>query len=71
MKITVEGRGPALREKLRERLDKVAKLSCEEHHQKVAAVTIHDRENGWFDTRWTTCCEALQARAAAIVKDRC
>ena len=72
MHITVEDRGrPTLRERLRERLDRAAGLRCSEHGQPVAAVTIHGRENGWFDTRWVTCCEALEQRAAAIVKERC
>jgi hypothetical protein len=72
MQITIEDRGrPTLRERLRERLDHAAALRCAEHDQPVVAVTIHGRENGWFDTRWVTCCEALEQQAAAIVKERC
>jgi hypothetical protein len=72
MQITIEDRGrPTLRERLRERLDHAAALRCAEHGQPVVAVTIHGRENGWFDTRWVTCCEALERQAAAIVKERC
>jgi len=71
MKITVEDRGMALRERLRERLDRAASLRCAEHGQPVVAVTIHGRENGWFDSMWTTCCERLERQAAAILKERC
>jgi hypothetical protein len=69
--VTIRDRGTALRERLRERLEVVAKLRCAEHGQPVMAVTIHARENGWFDSMWTTCCEGLERRAAAIVKERC
>ncbi|MGA7617267.1 MAG: hypothetical protein WBX15_19045 [Thermoanaerobaculia bacterium] len=71
MKITVDERVPQLRERLRERLDRVARLRCEDHHQPVVAVAIHGLENGWFDSLWTTCCEALERQASAIVKKRC
>jgi hypothetical protein len=72
MEIKIEDRGHSvLREKLRERLDRAAALRCAEHDQPVVAVAIYGRENGWFDTRWTTCCEDLQQQAAAIVKERC
>jgi len=71
MQITVVDRGLSLRERLRERLDLAAQLQCAEHGQPVVAVTIHAQENGWFDSRWTTCCESLEQRAAAIVKERC
>ena len=72
MEIKIEDRGRSvLREKLRDRLDRAAALRCEEHGQPVVGVTIHGRENGWFDTQWTTCCDVLQRRAASIVKDRC
>jgi hypothetical protein len=72
MEIKIEDRGRSvLREKLRERLERAAALRCEEHGQPVVNVTIHGRENGWFDTQWTTCCEGLQRQAASIVKDRC
>ena len=71
MKITIVDRGHALRHRLRERLDQVARLSCSEHGQPIVAVTIDARENGWFDARWITCCELLERQAAAIVKERC
>jgi Trm5-related predicted tRNA methylase len=70
MKITVADTEMGLRERLRERLDRAAELRCEEHGQRVVSVTIYGRENGWFDARWTTCCEALEKQAVAIVKDR-
>lgn len=72
MKITVVDRGrPTLRERLRERLDRAAQLRCTEHDQPVVEVSIHARENGWFDSRWVTCCDSLEREASAIVKDRC
>ena len=71
MRVTVIDRELMLREKLRERLESAGELRCTEHGEAVVAVTIHGRENGWFDARWTTCCDALAARAAAIVKERC
>jgi hypothetical protein len=71
MHVTIEDRGMSLREKLRERLDRAASLRCAEHDAPVAAVRIHGRENGWFDTQWTTCCERLERAAADIVKQRC
>ena len=71
MHIAVNARGPELRERLRDRLERAAQLSCPEHGQPVTAVTIHARENGWFDSTWTTCCADLEKRASAIVKDRC
>jgi hypothetical protein len=71
LRITIEERGPALRERLRERLDRAASLRCDEHGEAVVAVAINVRENGWFDSRWTTCCESLMRQAAAIVKERC
>ncbi|HEX7152036.1 MAG TPA: hypothetical protein VF618_11160 [Thermoanaerobaculia bacterium] len=71
MQITIEDRGHSFRERLRERLDRAAALRCDEHGQPVTAVTIYGRENGWFDSMWTTCCERLQQQAAAIVKERC
>lgn len=70
MHIAVNDRGPELRERLRSRLEQVAQLRCPEHDQPVIAVTIHGRENGWFDSTWTTCCPDLERRAMAIVKDR-
>ena len=71
MHITIKDRGTHLREKLRVRLDQAAELRCEQHGEPVTAVTIHARENGWFDATWTTCCPDLEQRAVALVKDRC
>lgn len=71
MRITIQDRDMRLRERLRDRLDRAALLRCADHDQAVVAVTIHARENGWFDARWTTCCETLERQAAAIVKERC
>jgi hypothetical protein len=71
MRITIEDRSQTLRERLRERLDRAARLRCDEHGQPVVAVTIHNRENGWFDAQWITCCEHLERQATAIVKERC
>lgn len=71
MRITIEDRSQTLRERLRERLDRAARLRCTEHDQPVVAVTIHNRENGWFDSQWVTCCEGLERQAMAIVKERC
>jgi hypothetical protein len=59
------------REQLRERLEQAAELRCTEHGLPIVAVTIYGRENGWFDARWTTCCETLERQAVAIVKERC
>lgn len=70
MRITINDRGTALGQRLRERLDRAAELHCDEHDQSVISVSIYDRENGWFDARWTTCCEALERRAMAIVGER-
>jgi len=71
MKVTIQERRPGLRERLQERLDRAARLLCDEHGQPVVAVTINDRENGWFDSRWTTCCDSLMRQASLIVKERC
>lgn len=71
MRITFEDRGYAMRHRLSDRLERAASLRCAEHGQTVIAVDICARENGWFDARWTTCCEALERQAHAIVKDRC
>ena len=71
MKVAVNERGPGLRERLRDRLDQAAQLRCPEHGQPIVAVTIHGRENGWFDSIWTTCCTTLEQQATSIVKDRC
>lgn len=71
MKITYRELPVTLRERLRERLERAAQLRCAEHGQPVVAVTIHGRENGWFDPVWTTCCATLETQAVAIVKSRC
>lgn len=68
---TIVDRGLRLRERLSDRLDRAAELLCAEQSQPVVAVTIHGRENGWFDSTWITCCESLERQAAAIVKQRC
>ena len=71
MIINIEDRGrPTLRERLRDRLERAAQLRCGEHDQAIVSVTIHGRENGWFDSNWVTCCEGLERQAVAIVKER-
>lgn len=71
MNVTFRELTDSVRERLRVRLEHAARLRCAEHGQPVAAVTIHGRENGWFDSVWTTCCSALETQAGAIVKERC
>lgn len=71
MRVTVNDRGPELRERIRGRLERTAQLRCPTHGHSVFAVTIHARENGWFDSTWTTCCEGLERLATAILRDRC
>ncbi|HEX8409724.1 MAG TPA: hypothetical protein VF883_12735 [Thermoanaerobaculia bacterium] len=75
MQITIHDREAGLRERLRKclepRLERAAGLRCNEHGETPVAVAIHGRENGWFDSRWTTCCEGLEQQAVAIVKERC
>lgn len=71
MNITIHNINLGPQERLRERLDRAALLRCPQHEQSVVAVTIHGRENGWFDSQWITCCESLERQAAAIVRDRC
>ena len=71
MRVTIEDRSMMLRERLRDRLDRAAQLLCDEHGQPVVSVTIYNRENGWFDSQWTTCCERLERKAAGIVRERC
>jgi len=71
LRITIKDRTGQLRERLRGSLENAEQLLCAEHGQPVVAVTIHGRENGWFDCMWTTCCERLEQRAAAILKLRC
>lgn len=70
--ITIKDRtGERLRERLGARLTDAAALRCTEHDQAVVAVSIHARENGWFDTTWITCCESLEQQAMSIVRERC
>ena len=71
MRVTFVDRGYALSHRLSDRLTSAGSLRCAEHGLAVVAVDINVRENGWFDSRWTTCCEALEQQARAIVKDRC
>jgi hypothetical protein len=71
MRIVIYERGPQLRERLRDRLERAAALRCPEHDQSVAAVTVHGRENGWFDSTWITCCSNLERLASTIVGSRC
>jgi hypothetical protein len=68
--VTIKDRGGELRERLHGRLENAERLLCKEHGQSVVAVTIHGRENGWFDCMWITCCDRLEQRAAAILKLR-
>lgn len=70
MIVTIKDRSGQLRERLHKRLENAQRLLCTEHGQSVVAVTIHGRENGWFDCVWITCCEQLEQRAAAILKQR-
>jgi len=71
MKVTINGSPLTLRERLQGRLERASLLRCARHDQPIVAVTIHGRENGWFDSRFTTCCEDLERQAMAIVKERC
>lgn len=71
MRVMIEDRSESLRERLRDRLHSASELRCAEHDQPVTAVSIHARENGWFEAMWTTCCEKLEQQAVAIVKQRC
>jgi hypothetical protein len=71
MKVIIDNRGAPLRERLRDRLERAALLRCDHHGEKIVAVTIHGRENGWFDATWTTCCDALKEKAHTIVRERC
>ena len=70
MIVIIKDRSGQIRERLRGRLHSAEQLLCSEHGEAVAAVTIHGRENGWFDCVWTTCCEQLERRAASILKQR-
>jgi len=71
MQITIADRELRLRERLRDRLELASRLRCAEHGQQVVSVSIHGRENGWFDAVYVTCCEGLKKQAAGIVKERC
>jgi len=68
--VTINDRTGQLRARLHGRLENAGRLRCAEHGHAVVAVTIHGRENGWFDCVWVTCCEGLERRAAAILKQR-
>lgn len=70
MKVTIENRESATLDRLRDRLDEAAKLECPAHGKAIEAVSINVFENGWFDSRWTTCCEDLEQQAVAVVKAR-
>lgn len=70
MTVTIEKCSPAVRERLRDRIEQASQLRCAEHGQPPVSVVIHGRENGWFDARWTTCCETLEKQAVAIVRER-
>jgi hypothetical protein len=71
MRVTIADRHTEIGHRLREKLDHVAQLRCEDHDLPVTSVAIDARENGWFDSRYTTCCERLETRAAAILGTRC
>jgi hypothetical protein len=71
MSISIKDLELPRRERLRGRLELAARLTCAQHGQRVVGVIIHGRENGWFDSQWTTCCESLEREAVAIVKERC
>lgn len=71
MTITIQNLELPRLDQLRDRLAQAGQLRCVEHGQAVVAVAIHGRENGWFDSMWTACCESLERQAAAIVKQRC
>jgi hypothetical protein len=68
--VTIKDRTGQLRERLHGRLENAERLLCKEHGRSVVAVTIHGRENGWFECMWITCCDRLEQRAAAILKLR-
>jgi hypothetical protein len=70
MKVSILERGQTFRDQLKERLAQAAELRCTIHGEKIVEVSIHARENGWFDSHWTTCCETLEQQAVAIVKKR-
>jgi hypothetical protein len=71
MQITFRDRHATLHAKLQDKLGKVAELRCDDHEQPVVAVVIDALENGWFDSRWTTCCQNLAGHAATILGNRC
>lgn len=70
MKVTVQSSRPAPDDRLRDRLSRIGALRCSVHGGGVEAVTITRFENGWFDSRWTTCCDDLTTRAASIIGSR-
>jgi hypothetical protein len=70
MKIKIEARATTFEQRLQDRLTKAGDLRCNVHGDGVVAVTITDFENGWFDSRWTTCCEQLTQQAVSIVGNR-
>ena len=71
MHVTIDDRRYAVGHRLKDRLERAALLRCPEHGVGIIAVDISMGENGWFDSRWTTCCEALERQGVAIVKARC
>ena len=71
MQITFDDKHARVRDRLRERLERVGELRCADHQQAVIGVIINARENGWFDSRWTTCCEKLEREATKILGSRC
>ena len=70
MKVTFQSSRLAPDDRLRERLSRIDALRCPVHGDGVEAVTITRFENGWFDSRWTTCCDGLSATAATIIGQR-
>lgn len=70
MNVTVDDRLAMLRPQLNERLTRVGALRCAVHDEPVGAVTINARENGWFDSRWTTCCDAFERRVSSVLGSR-
>lgn len=71
IRITLKDRRAMFGGRLQARLGRVEKLRCEEHGQPVLAVVIDTHENGWFDSRWTTCCDTLERAATKILGIRC
>ena len=71
MRVTITDWDPVQAARLTERLSRAGRMRCPVHGQRPTAVTIHGRENGWFDSRWTTCCETLELQVMKIVTKRC